>query len=177
MELVPGEGQRVSAVLSVKETIISVLVSSDADGGEVVVINPNTGGLINVDKVLALGRPVELDVADDDVVSLADLEATVGDTSSGANTENRSVADDLDDTAASKGTLDLDDTTILSGGSQASAVGNSGTGTASSTGGASGETDELIDDCSPLLHRRSGGGTRGRKDSSNLEETHVDSCW
>lgn len=177
MELVPGEGQRVSAVLSVKETIISVLVSSDADGGEVVVINPNTGGLINVDKVLALGRPVELDVADDDVVSLADLEATVGDTSSGANTENRSVADDLNDTAASKSTLDLDDTTILSGGGQTSAVADSGTSTAATTGCASGETDELIDSSGPLLHWSGGDGTSGRKDGSNLEETHVDSCW
>jgi hypothetical protein len=164
-------------VLSIKETIISVLVSSNADGGEVVVINPNAGRLINVDKVLTLGCPVELDVADDDIVGLADLEATVGDTSSGANTENRSVADDLDDTTASKGTLDLDDTTLLSGGGQTSAVADSGTSTAATTGCASGETDELIDSSGPLLHGSGGDGTGSRHDGSNLEETHVDDCW
>lgn len=174
VELVPGESQRVGAVLGVEETIVGVLVASDTDGGEVVVVDPDLGGLINVDEVLALWCAEELDVTDDNVVGLPDLETTVGDTSVGANTKNTGVADDLDDTASSEGTLDLDDTASLSSGGQTGAVADSGTGTAASTGGSRGETDELIDGSSPLLHGSSRGGTSGRKDSSNLEETHVD---
>lgn len=177
VELVPGEGQRVGAVLGVEQTVVGVLVTGDSNGREVVVVDPDPGRLIDIDEVLALGGAEELDVADDDVVSLADLESTVGDTSVGANTEHTGVADDLDNAASSKSALDLDHTTGLSGSSQTSTVADSGSGTASSTGGASGETDELIDSSGPLLHRSSLDGTSGRKDGSNLEETHVDGCW
>lgn len=127
-------------------------------------------------EILALGSAVEFDVADDDVVSFPDLEATVGDTGCATNTKDGGVGDDLDDTTSSKGALDLDDTALLSSGSQASAVRDGSASTGSTTGGASGETDKLIDGGSPLLHRSSRDGAGGRKNSSNLEETHVDDC-
>lgn len=127
-------------------------------------------------KILALGSAVEFDVADDDVVSVPDLKATVGDTSGAANTKNGSVGNDLDDTAAGESALDLDNTALLSSGSETSAVRDSGTSTRSATGGTSGETDKLIDGSSPLLHRGSRDGASSRKNSSNLEETHVDGC-
>lgn len=125
-------------------------------------------------KVLALRSAVELDVADDDVVSIPDLEAAIGNTRGAANTKDGGVGDDLNDAAAGESALNLDDTAFLSSSSQTSAVRDSGTSTGSTTGGASGETDKLIDGGSPFLHRSSRDGTGGRKDSSNFEETHID---
>lgn len=48
VELVPREGQRVSTVLSVEETVVGVLIASDTDGGEIVVVDPDPSGLIDV---------------------------------------------------------------------------------------------------------------------------------
>lgn len=47
-------------MLSVEEAIVGVLVASDTDGGEVIVVDPDAGGLINVDEILSLGSSVEL---------------------------------------------------------------------------------------------------------------------
>lgn len=174
MELVPGKGQRVSAVLSVEETIIGVLVAGDTDGGEVIVVDPDPGGFINVDEILTLGGAVEFDVADDNIVGLPDLKATVGDTCRGANTQNTGIADDLNNATSCKSAINLDDTPLFCSGCQTGAVADSYTSTTASTCGTSGKTDELIDGSSPLLHRSSLRGAGGRKYSSNLEETHVD---
>jgi hypothetical protein len=131
---------------------------------------------VHTNKIFALRSAVELDVADDDIVSVPDLEATVGDSGGAANTKDGGVGDNLDDTAAGESALDLDDTALLSSGSQTSAVRDSGACTRATTGGASGETDKLIDGGSPLLHRSSRDGTGSRKNSSKLEETHVVGC-
>lgn len=67
VELVPGECQGVSTVLSVEKAVVGVLVAGDTNGREVVVIDPNPGGLVDVDKVLSLGSTIqrsECDVSD-----------------------------------------------------------------------------------------------------------------
>lgn len=114
-----------------------------------------------------------LEVANDDIVRFPDLETTVGKTSSGANTENRSIAGDLNNATASESALDFDHTAVLSSGSQTGTVRDSGTSTAATTSCASGETDKLVNGGSPLLHWRGRDSSGGRKDSSKLEETHV----
>lgn len=61
VELVPGEGERIGAVLGVEETVVGVLVTGDADGGEVVVVNPDLCRGVDVNEILALRSPEEFD--------------------------------------------------------------------------------------------------------------------
>ena len=46
----------------VEETIVGVLVAGDADRREVIVVDPDASGLINVDKILSFRSSVELQV-------------------------------------------------------------------------------------------------------------------
>ena len=59
VELVPGERQGVRTVLGVEKTVVGVLVASNTDGREVVVVDPDLGGFLDVDKVLALGSTIQ----------------------------------------------------------------------------------------------------------------------
>lgn len=52
VELVPGESQLVGAVLGVKETIVGILVTSDTDGREVVVVDPDASRRVNINEIL-----------------------------------------------------------------------------------------------------------------------------
>lgn len=54
MELVPREGERISTVLGVEETIVGVLVASDTNGGEIIVIDPDPGGLIDICELISI---------------------------------------------------------------------------------------------------------------------------
>lgn len=47
-------------MFGVEKAVVGVFVASEADGREVVVIDPDTGGFVNIDKVLALRSAVEL---------------------------------------------------------------------------------------------------------------------
>lgn len=162
-------------MLCVEKAVVCVLVTCDADRREVVVVDPDLGGGVDVNEILPLGRTVQFQVADDHVVGFADLEATVGDAGVGADAEHTGVAEDLDDAAAGQSALDLDDATGLCGSCQTSTVRYGGSGSASSTSGASCETDELVNGSSSLLHGSSLGGASGRESGSDFEETHVDS--
>lgn len=88
VKLVPGESELVRTTLSIKKTIILVLVASDADRREVIMINPDPSRCLNVDEIHLHRGAVELDVPDDDVVGLLDAESTISDTSILANTED-----------------------------------------------------------------------------------------
>lgn len=152
-----------------KETVVGVFVAGEADGGEVVVVHPDAGRGVNVDQIFAFGSSVELmtwsvtpeglisssaylEVADDHIVGLPDLKAAVGETSRGSDTKYGSVADDLDDATAGKGALDLDDTAVLSSGSQTSTVRHGSTSTTAASCGSCGEANQFINSGSSLLH-------------------------
>ena len=47
-------------MLGIEETVIGVLVSGKTNTGEIVVVNPDLGRLVNIDQILALRCPVEL---------------------------------------------------------------------------------------------------------------------
>lgn len=175
VELIPGEGERISAVFGIEKSIVLVLVASNTDTGEVIVINPDLGGLVDINQVLALRCAVELEIADNDVVGLADLESTIRQTSVAAYTKHGGVAENLDNATAGKGSLDLDHASVLGGGSELSARSNSGSCTAATSGGASSEANKLIDFGSTLLERCSAcGGRGGQSNSCDLEELHVE---
>lgn len=161
-------------MLSIKETIVEVLVARNTNAGEVAVVNPDFGGRVNVNQVFALGCAVELEVANDDVGDLADLETTVGEASVAANTEDRGIADsNLYNAAASQGALDLDHTTHLGGSRELSARSDSSASTAATSCCASGETNQFINLGGALLHRSSNCGRRhSQSRGSHLEELH-----
>lgn len=175
VELVPGEGELVRTVLGIEKTIIGVLVANNTDGREVVMVDPNFGGLVNVNEIFALGCAVELQVSNDDVRDLADLETTIGKTGIATNTEDGGVAGgDLDDAAASKSALDLDHTSDLSRSGKLSAGSDSGAGTATASSCASGETNQLINLGGTLLDgcgvsRRGGQGRNGDTGEMHVE--------
>ena len=155
--------------MNTKKTVVGVFVAGEADGGEVVVVHPDAGRGVNVDQIFAFGSSVELmtwsvtpeglissstylEVTDDHVVGLPDLKATVGETSRGSDTKYGSVADDLDDATAGKGALDLDDTAVLSSGSQTSTVRHGSTSTTAASRGSCGEANQFVNSGSSLLH-------------------------
>ena len=81
------------------------------------------------------------------------METRVCKTSILANTKDRGTSGtDADDAAASEHTLDLDHSASLGRSSQLSAGGDSGACTASSSGGACGESNKLVNSCSAFLH-------------------------
>ena len=118
VELVPGDGDGIRAVLNIYQAIVLVLVARDAVAGEVVVVNPDFGAGIDIDLVLAVGSIVELEVPHNDVGHFPDLETATSDTGVGAHTEDGGVGDKLDDTAARKVSGDLDDAASFCGGGQ-----------------------------------------------------------
>lgn len=79
-ELGPADGDEVGGALDIEETVVEVLVTGDALGGEVTVVDPDIGGALNVDEVLALRGVVHLEVADDDVLDCLEAEATTSET-------------------------------------------------------------------------------------------------
>lgn len=88
MELVPRESELIRAALSIEKTVVLVLVTSDADRGEVIMIDPDLGRCFNVNKIHPLRGAVELDVPDDDIVGFLDPKSAVGNTSVFSDTEN-----------------------------------------------------------------------------------------
>lgn len=58
VEFVPGKCQGVGTVLCVEKTIIGVFAAGETNGGEVVVVDPNLGGRVDVNKVFALGSTI-----------------------------------------------------------------------------------------------------------------------
>lgn len=174
VELVPGESERVGSVLCVKETVVCVLVTSEANGRQVVVVHPDLGRAVNVDEITTFGSTEELEVTDDDVRDLADLETTVGQARVGSDTEDRCVADELDDAAARKVARDLDDTAGLGCGREGRAGGDSSTGTASTACRTSTEADEFVDLSSTLFHGSSVGRGSGQSRDSNVGEVHAE---
>ena len=139
-------------------------------------VNPDLGGGFNVDEILALGSTVELEVTDNDVGSLEEAETTVSDSGVLAYTEDGGAGDiEADNAAAGERALDLDDTSDFGGSSQASAVGDSGTGSTSSSCGASTKTNKLVNGGSALLHGGAiGSGSSCQSHSGSLKKTHLD---
>lgn len=76
---VPRNGQVVTSVLGVKETVVEVLVVG-IGVGERAVVDPDVGRGVNVNQIAALDGLVEVEVADNDVGSLLDADAAVGET-------------------------------------------------------------------------------------------------
>lgn len=62
----------------IKQTIVVVLVPRDALCGEVIVIDPDVGGVLNFNQVLALWRIMEIQVAKDNVGLFFDPETAAG---------------------------------------------------------------------------------------------------
>lgn len=73
------DGDEVGAVGDVEETVQVVLAGGEV-AGELAVVNPDVGDLVEGDGVAVLGEDlVDLEVADDDVVDAADLQTDTGD--------------------------------------------------------------------------------------------------
>lgn len=70
-EVVPRDSDKVRRTLDVKHAVVVVLVTRESIVGELAVINPDVGGLLNVDQVTALGGVAKVEVADDNVLDLA----------------------------------------------------------------------------------------------------------
>lgn len=117
-------------------------------------IHPDLGRGINVNKVLTLGRTVQLQVPDDNVARFADLETAVGQARVAAHAEDGGVAEDFDDVAAGERAGDLDYTADLCCGGERGAGGHCGAGAASTTCRAGGEANELVNLGSALLEGR-----------------------
>lgn len=64
----------------VQKTIIVVLVAGDTLTRQVTVINPDFGGVLDLDEILALGWVVHLEIAEDDVGLFFDAKATSSET-------------------------------------------------------------------------------------------------
>lgn len=79
-ELGPADGDKVGASLGVAETVVEVLVTGDALGREVAVVDPDVGGALNVDQILTLGRVAHLEVTEDDVGHVLHAETTADET-------------------------------------------------------------------------------------------------
>lgn len=78
VELGPGDGDKVRGPLHVKEAVVVILASDNAVVGEVAVVNPDLGGLLELDEVAAVVGGLHADVADDDVVVPPNSQAGVG---------------------------------------------------------------------------------------------------
>lgn len=79
-ELGPADGDEVGAALGVAETVVVVLVAGDALGREVAVVDPDVGGALNVNQILALGRVAHLEIAEDDVGHVLHAETATDET-------------------------------------------------------------------------------------------------
>lgn len=79
-ELGPADGDEVGGSLEIKKAVVKVLVSGDALGGEVTVVDPDVGGALNVDQILALRGVTHLEVADDDILDCLEAEAATSET-------------------------------------------------------------------------------------------------
>lgn len=62
----------------IQETIVEVLVASEAVGRQIQVINPDLGGLVESNQIVTLGGVVQLQVSENDVGSLLNSKATTG---------------------------------------------------------------------------------------------------
>lgn len=68
----------VTYMRNIEQPVIVILVARDPVGGEVAVIDPDVGRVLDLDQVFALGRVVEVEVAQDHVGLLLDAEPPVG---------------------------------------------------------------------------------------------------
>lgn len=62
----------------IQETIVEVLVASEAVGGQIQVINPDLGGVVESNQIVTLRGVVQLQVAENDIGSLLNSKATTG---------------------------------------------------------------------------------------------------
>lgn len=63
---------------NIQQPVVVILFARDAVGGEIAVVDPDVGRVLELDQVLGLGGVVEVEVAQDDVGLLLDAETSVG---------------------------------------------------------------------------------------------------
>lgn len=187
-----GEGDPVGGVGDVEETVVVVLADVQV-AGEIDVVDPDVGGLVNANGITVVGVDLtDSQVTDDDVGDLAHVDANTSEGSTAASTNDGLVALGPDAARASQVTLDDDDGRALglSGLGEGGEVGDGGGGSASTTGGAAvggGEADVAsLSDGGALLDLalgghigdgRGGGGGGQAGEGSDGGVLHCDGCF
>src|SRR4051794_5397040 len=108
--VVPGHGDVVGGVGDVEQAVVVVRAVAGV-AGQVVVVDPDVGRLLDVDgvAVAVAGQHLgDLQVADDDVVDALDLQPAAGEAGARADPEDRLVGRDGDVGRAAEVAADLD---------------------------------------------------------------------
>ena len=145
MELGPGDGDRVTGMGDIKETIVVILATNNALAGQVTVVNPDPGSTVQGNEIAFADGDRHLQVAQDDVASIPDAETAICNTRAGANTEDRGVALNVHGAASTEVAVDADDTTSRDSGLEGRAGRDCGSGAAATTSDTSTVSDELVD--------------------------------
>ncbi|CAF3641856.1 unnamed protein product, partial [Fusarium graminearum] len=185
VEVGVGDGDPVGSVGDIEETIKEVLVLGEV-GGQLAVVDPDVGGLLDADGV-AVGSDNVLDgqVADDDVLLLVDVEADVLERST-SGTDDGLVGLDTDLVVTGELALDVNDLLLvrLGGLAELSKGRNShgsSSGTTSGTSilgsianvGSIGDGSSLAESLANLLDGRSRNGAGQSSEFEETEELHL----
>lgn len=110
MELAPRDSDVITGMSNIQETIIVILATDETCASEIAMIDPDPSGFVKSDEITAGSSNIEPQVTKDDIALLPDAEATtVAETRVGADTENRSVAEKIDNTTTAEHAADTDD--------------------------------------------------------------------
>jgi hypothetical protein len=144
VEVAPGHSDEVRSTLNVEHTIIVVLVAGQTVVGKVTVVNPDVSRLFNINEILALGRLLEAQVADDDIGDAAKSKTASNETCVGTDTDDAGVRAELDDITAAECARDLDDAAGSNGSCELIAGRNGGSISGTTTGSTAAETNQLV---------------------------------
>ena len=179
VEVGVGDGHPVRSVGNVKETIKVVLVLGEV-GGQLAVVDPDVGGLLDTDGITVVSNDVlDSEITNDNVLLLVDVKTNVLERSTGSSDDGL-VRLDADLVVSGDLALDVDDLLLVGLGSLAElGEGRDGHGSSSgTTSGASvlgsvtnvssiGDGSSLVDSLADFLD---GGGRDGAGQSSEVKE-------